>query len=177
MQFTRSDAGLLRAYVRGNYKAFETLYRRHSEALFNYTFRTLGLYEVAEEIAQDVWLTVLDKAESYSAGNSEFRTWLFTIARNRVIDHRRRRINQQHGDVSELEIPARQLNQEEQLLLRQLLLALNDLPEQQRESFILLHEGFSHREIADITGVGSETVKSRLRYARTSLKRQLGGQS
>ena len=172
----RSDAGLLRAYVRGNYAAFETLYTRHKEALFNFVFRSLGHYAVAEELAQDVWMTVLDKAGQYESRGATFKTWLFTIARNKVIDFQRRRTNQSHTDVDDLVLQDQDIDHEQQILLQQLLNAMDRLPDEQRETFILQQEGFSNREISDITGVGSETVKSRLRYARTALRQQFGGE-
>lgn len=177
MTLGRSDAGLLRAYTHGNYHAFEQLYTRHKDTLFNYVFRSLGQYAIAEELAQDVWVAVLDKAATFKPGTAVFRTWLFTIARNKIIDFQRRRANQNHGDVDDLEIPSNELNHEGQLRLLELLLAMDQLPDEQRETFVLQQEGFSNREISQITGVGGETVKSRLRYAKSALKRQIGGEA
>lgn len=173
----RSDISLLRAYGRGNYRAFEKLYGRHKDALFNYIFRSMAQYAIAEELAQDVWVSVLDKAATFESGDATFRTWLFTIARNKVIDHQRRRINHEHTDVTDLEIPERLLHHEGQLQLHELFAAMDQLPPEQRETFILQQEGFSHREISSITGVGRETVKSRLRYAKDSLRTQLRGEA
>jgi len=65
------------------------------------------------------------------------------------------------------------MNAEDRILLQQLLAALAELPDEQRMTFVLQQEGFSHREIADITGVGSETVKSRLRYAKSATRARM----
>ncbi len=170
----RSDAGLLRGYIRGDYTAFEKLYHRHKDALFNYVFRSLGQYAVAEELAQEVWITVLDKAATFEPREATSKTWLFTIARTRVIDFQRRRVNQVHSDSDSLDVPDQQLDHERQLLLQQMLTGMEQLPVEQRETFLLQLEGFSNREICDITGVGTETVKSRLRYAKSTLRVQLG---
>jgi RNA polymerase sigma-70 factor (ECF subfamily) len=175
--FVQTDASLLRAYARGHYPSFEKLYHRHSENLFNYVFRSLGQYPASEELCQEVWLSVLAKAGTFEPGSAAFKTWLFTIARNKVIDFQRRRINQAHVDVDDLEIPSAALDPEGQVVLAELLAAMDQLPTEQRETFVLQQEGFSNREISQITGVGSETVKSRLRYAKTSLKQQFRGEA
>ncbi|MEM7257764.1 MAG: sigma-70 family RNA polymerase sigma factor, partial [Pseudomonadota bacterium] len=95
----------------------------------------------------------------------------------KIIDYQRRRINQVHSDVADIDIVGQQLNHEQQVQIHELLLAMDRLPPEQRETFILQQEGFSNREISDITGVGSETVKSRLRYAKSSLRTRLGGEA
>lgn len=113
---------------------------------------------------------------------SAFRTWLFSIGHRRSADYWRKqyrlRENEQQNysdtDSEQSEALGRvdQQPEQQQLVfeLRQILL---ELPEDQRQSFILREEGFSYREIADITGAGEETVKSRLRYAKKALQLRL----
>ena len=174
-KFTRSDASLLRSYARsGDVGAFEKLYARHKDALFNYVYRSLGQFAAAEEIAQEVWIVVINQAGQYQKREAAFRTWLFTIGRNKVIDFQRRRANQAYTDIDDTAIADTGLSAEDKVLMNQLLVQLNHLPAEQRDAFVLQQEGFSQKEICKITAVGSETVKSRLRYARASLKQRLG---
>ena len=171
----RSDASLLRAYSKGDATAFEVLYRRYKDGLYNFLYRSLSRHSVAEEIAQEVWLGVIDRAGHYEEQGVMFRTWLYRIGRNKVIDYQRRKVNQPHLalDPHDELLPANDLSVEDNFLLRQLMAALDELPNEQRETFILQQEGFSNKEIAEITGVGGETVKSRLRYAKSSTRQRL----
>jgi RNA polymerase sigma-70 factor (ECF subfamily) len=170
----RSDVSLLRDYANGNTAAFESLYLRHKDGLFNFIYRSVARQAVAEEIAQDVWLALIKSASGYQAGAATFRTWLYTIARNKIADFYRRPVNQHHED-SEVDVDdtSAVAQVEQNLLVNQLLQALDQLPPEQREAFILQQEGFTAKEIAEITGASKEAVKSRLRYARSSTRAQL----
>jgi RNA polymerase sigma-70 factor (ECF subfamily) len=174
-QLLFSDVSLLRKYAGGDTAAFDMLFRRHKDALFNFLFRSLPNHAIVEEIAQETWLTVIQQAAAYKP-DAAFRTWLFTIARNKLIDHQRRRINTTPNADDELlaAIRSQDLPAEDQALLRELLDALDKLPNDQREAFVLQQEGFSNKQIARITGVGDETVKSRLRYAKTATRSRMG---
>lgn len=170
-----SDVSLLRNYAKGDMAAFEELYRRHKDGLYNFLYRSVSSQAIAEEIAQEVWLAVIGQAAKFTSSEATFRTWLYRIGRNKVIDHQRRKINQSHMvlDTHDEQLAGNQASAEENLLLHQLFQALDNLPAEQRETFILQQEGFSNREICQITGVGSETVKSRLRYARSATRQRL----
>jgi len=174
VDFFRSDAALLRAYCVGDADAFESLYRRHNDGLFNFLLRHTLRWAVAEEIAQDAWIVVIDKASEFKPEKAKFRTWLFRIARNKAVDSLRRPLNQVYSLSESSEQLADDFHSvENEYLLNQLLEALELLPAEQRETFILQQEGFSLKEIAAITQVGVETVKSRLRYAKLATRRQL----
>lgn len=173
-QLLYSDASLLRKFALGDASAFTTLYHRHKDALFHFLFCNLPNTAIVEEIAQESWIVVIEQAAKFEE-RAAFRTWLFTIARNRLIDHQRRKANTAATvDESALQsLPDTHLSAEDQTLLQELLRALEALPSEQRETFLLQQEGFSNQEIADITGVGKETVKSRLRYARQSTRERM----
>lgn len=175
----RSDVSLLRAYANGEMAAFEVLYRRHKDGLYNFLYRSLSRHAVAEEIAQEVWLGVISQASKFETREATFRTWLYQIGRNKVIDYQRKKSNQVHTELDTQDdlLPANELSVEDNFLLRQLMAALDELPAEQRETFILQQEGFSNREISNITGVGSETVKSRLRYAKLATRQRLESQA
>jgi RNA polymerase sigma factor (sigma-70 family) len=116
---------------------------------------------------------------------ARFRTWLFTLAHNRMVDHwRTQRAHlpldagtDERGLADTLAAdsgwgPMRQLQSREQGAA--LIEAIEQLPAEQREVFLLQAEaGMSVEEIAQATGVGFETAKSRLRYARHSLRQSL----
>lgn len=81
-----SDNELLSQYIEGDYTAFERLYARHKGGVFRYLLRQLHHQNVTEDIFQDVWSKVITQAPSFNA-NSSFSTWLYTIARHKLIDH------------------------------------------------------------------------------------------
>ncbi len=169
----RSDEALMQAYGRGDSRAFECLYLRHKDALFAFLYRGCPRQDVAEELAQEAWTAVINQAASYQP-DARFRTWLFTIGRNRLADYWRRRDNQ-HAPLEQLTEPldsrSDHANEDDGALL---LAAIGQLPPDQRDSLLLQLQGFSLRDIATITDSGDETVKSRLRYARSTLREQLG---
>lgn len=175
-----SDESLLRSYGNGDSAAFDKLYLRHKNGLYNFIIRSLAQTAAAEEIAQDVWMAVIDNANrfdssGYTPGKAAFRTWLYRIASNKVADFYRRKINHPADelDTREEQFESSQFTAEDGVLLQQLLDALAELPDEQRLTFILQQEGFSQREIAEMTGVGGETVKSRLRYAKSTTRQRM----
>jgi len=172
---------LLRAYASGDSSAFEVLYKRHKDGLFNFIYRSVARQAIAEELAQDVWLSLIQASAGYTPGAATFRTWLYSIARNKVVDFFRRAVNLHHSSeiINEQPSDAQLLSRlvdndvEQSLLVNQLFEALDQLPQEQREAFILQQEGFTAKEIADITGASKEAVKSRLRYAKTTTRERL----
>ena len=171
----KSDEALMLAYQRGDCDAFECLYHRHKDGLFAFIYRGCPRPSVVEELAQDAWEAVINGADTYRA-EARFRTWLYQIAHNRSVDYWRRRDNT-HSDLTQAPEPVSDENAAcagEQG--RQLMQAIGDLPLEQRDTLLLQEQGFSLREIGQITAVGEETVKSRLRYARQHLRDHWGGE-
>jgi RNA polymerase sigma factor (sigma-70 family) len=181
-----SDEALMHAYAQGEVAAFEQLYNRHEKAMWRFIFRSVQVQAVADDLMQDVWFAVARHAAQYEAGrnNASFKTWLFTLARNRVIDHARGQKNhisldgdEEHNLHEQLVAdsgfgPLKQLNSRQQA--QALIAAVEDLSAEQREAFLLQAEGgMSVEDIAFATGVSFETAKSRLRYARNKLKTAL----
>lgn len=151
------------------------LFDRYGDALYRYLLRSADA-ALAADISQQCWLRVMELGEQF-AGNSQFKTWLFSIGRNLLLDEFRR---QQRRDwVDETETLVDSSLQAEQILAFQQQVsaidhAIEQLPPLQRETILLQLEGFSLAEIAQICRVGEETSKSRLRYAREFLKGRLG---
>ena len=180
MQAEPTDEELMLAYGVGDAAAFEMLYSRHRGPLFRFMLHQVREHGTAEELYQDVWQRVISARERYQP-EAKFSTWLFQIAHNRLTDHWRAR---QHRPASPLDAveraereadaqtPERQLSAFEER--RRLQLALQELPADQREVVLLrLEQELSLEQIGQITGVGRETVKSRLRYALDKLRLRL----
>ncbi len=168
-------------YGQGDATAFRELYGRHKDALYRYMLRGGGQAAAAAELAQDVWLRLIEARGRYRP-QARFTTWLYTIAHHRLVDHwRGRGANPETLDRNDpaFELPDQAAGPEQNAAdadcVRLLLGALAALPAEQRE-VILLREDGEHtlEEIAAIQGVGRETVKSRLRYALARLKESLG---
>ena len=175
-----SDETLMLAYAAGDAAAFEQLYARHRGKLYRYLQRQLRDNAVADELFQDVWQRVI-AARSGWKPDAGFATWLYTIAHHRLGDHWRSLkhrpsapadADERMARVADPDTPERVLSEFERR--RQLQLALDDLPEEQREVLLLrLEQELTLEEIAEVTGVGRETVKSRLRYAMDKLRARL----
>ena len=150
---------------------------------FHFIRRTLGAAhaDAAEDLHQEAWISVARNAATFDPRHGAFGAWLFTIARNKVWDHFRRRkvtvLAQAPESVAEpfadhRPTPLQQLEARE--LAERLVAAVDALPLAQRETFVMFaHADLSLHEIAQITGAGVETVKSRLRYARATLRQAL----
>ncbi len=166
-----SDEKLLRAFARGNADAFEVLYRRHKQAVYHFLFRQMDKHSVCEELAQDAWMAVIRQAGQYE-NSARFKTWLFRIAHNKLIDYwRRQKHRSKVSVVDEIDqLAVTQDRSDESLQLKELSKQLNELAPEQLSTLLLKIEGFSYNEIADITEAKKETVKSRLRYATKHLR-------
>jgi len=176
-----SDESLLARYRSGEAPAFDALYQRHRQGLYRFLLGLSGKAEWAEEVYQETWLSLI-RSSSQPQGRANFRTWLYQIARNRLIDHWRKHgvRNPLHDSYDEqLHAPVDDANNPEQLLnlsrdSQRLERALQALPADQREVFLLrAHGDLDFAQIATATDTPLETVKSRLRYAQQKLRRLL----
>ncbi|MCP5089428.1 MAG: RNA polymerase sigma factor [Gammaproteobacteria bacterium] len=175
MEHTPDDSALMLRYQDGDIAAFETLYRRHNDPLFRYLLRLCRHRDTAEDIFQEVWGKIVKARASYRP-TAKFNTFLYRVARNCFIDHLRR--NKRHANIAELdaelyahpgELP--ETLTERSLAKERLSAALLDLPDEQRDAFLLHEEaGLSIDQIALVTDSHRETAKSRLRYANQKLR-------
>ncbi len=185
MDLDATDESLMLAYAKGDSGAFEILYGRHRGALFRFLLRQVKQSATAEELYQDIWQRVISARSRYQP-QAKFSTWLYQIASNRLTDHWRAQKHRPSAGDSEaaaiaMENHADEHNPERELSIfeqrRRVQLAIEALPDEQRETVILrLEQELSLEEIGEITGVGRETVKSRLRYAMDKLRAALGCQ-
>ncbi|NQV86156.1 MAG: RNA polymerase sigma factor [Woeseiaceae bacterium] len=169
------DSALMLRYQEGDTGAFETLYRRHKDALYRYLLRLCRHPATAEDVFQDVWGKIINARANYRP-TAKFTTFMYRVAHNCFIDHARR--NKRHANSTELEpelhAHASELPEtlvERSLAKERLLLALQELPEEQRDVFLLHEEAeLSIDQIAAVIGCKRETAKSRLRYAVKKLR-------
>lgn len=177
------DADLLRAYRAGDPHAFGQLYDRYDRSCFQFIRRLLGAAhaDAAEDLHQETWVSVSKNAADFDPNRARFPAWLFTIARHKVWDHFRRQkvavlVSAQEDAAMTVvdpgQTPLEQVQSRQ--LAERLTAAVEALPLEQRGAFVMFaNAGLSLEEIAEATGVGVETAKSRLRYARASLRQAL----
>ena len=180
------DEDLMLAYARGEAAAFDVLYARHKGGVYRYLLRHCGHAGAADELFQDIWMNVIRVRANYTP-SAKFATWLYTLAHNRLVDHWRASgqatlVSVDDGDATREaveQMPAARADEPhvragQREMAAQIQAALAALPLAQRDAFLLQHEsGLSLAEIAALTGVGVETVKSRLRYAIAKLRAEL----
>lgn len=126
---------------------------------------------LAGDLSQSTWVRVIEKRSFYQPHGS-FKSWLFTLGRNLMIDEFRRNNRWQTIELEGDELTTANLTDsiigENELARFDYI--LENLSFLQKEAFILQKEGFSLSEIAIITGENAQTIKSRLRYARNAFK-------
>lgn len=187
----RSDEVLMEAFVRGDAAAFEVLVQRHSRGLFNFLLRSVHNQSRAEELLQEVLLRVIRSKQRYTR-SAKFTTWVYTIARNLCVDEARRARFRDHESLDAprrggnaeagknllASMPAEQVPTDEGAmaprLRSRLSLAVDQLPDDQREVFLMRQlGGLSFKEIGEAVGAPENTVKSRMRYALEKLRQEL----
>jgi RNA polymerase sigma factor (sigma-70 family) len=180
-----SDEDLMLAYAAGDAAAFDALYARHKGGVYRYLLRQCRHGAAVDELFQDVWMNLIRARAAYTP-TAKFATYLYRLAHNRLIDHYRASgqvslvsaDDEAHEDAVAA-LPASrglepEMRAENRQLGERLRSAVAALPPPQRDAFLLQQEaGLSLNEIAELTGVGVETVKSRLRYAVNKLRSEL----
>ena len=175
MNKSPEDSALMLRYCDGDVAAFEVLYRRHKDAVFRYLLRLCQHRDTAEDVFQDVWGKIVKARDSYRP-TAKFSTFLYRVAHNCFIDHIRR--NKRHTQTAAVEPDSQpdpadlpEVETERSLARRRLDAALLELPEEQRDVFLLSEEaGLSLDQISCVTDSNRETAKSRLRYAVSKLR-------
>lgn len=164
---------LLMDYVStGNNRCLTLLVEQFNGSLYHYLL-SLSHKNLAEDALQTTWLKVMNNK---SQTHSNVKSWLFTIARNTLIDELRHQNKWQYQELNDEHVITVNLSKELEHTdkLAKFNEAIIILPFYQREAFIFQQEGFSVTEICQLTDENFETVKSRLRYARNNLKKMLG---
>ena len=168
------------SYSAGDADAFEVLYQRYKAPIYRFVLRQCD-QQIVDELFQDIWLKVIKSRFHYQV-KASFRTWLYHLARNRIIDqYRKNNIHLADNNVETLDSVANttvvspEKNLQRQTQYEVLIDAIAALPADQKEAFLLREEaGLSVEQIADTCGINFETAKSRLRYAIKKLRQKLG---
>lgn len=179
-----ADEDLMHLVARGDARAFEVVYERHSGAAFSLAYRMVGKRTVAEEVVQEAFLNLWRSGERYERTRGSVRTWTLGIVHHRAIDalrratvHDKRRTGDE--DIAErLEAPDRTdvevARREESRTVRA---AMEALPAEQVQVIELAYfGGFSHSEISEMLGTPIGTIKGRMRLGLSKLRASLGGQ-
>jgi RNA polymerase sigma-70 factor (ECF subfamily) len=184
-----ADACLMLRFQNGDVHAFETLFSRHAHALVNFAYRFVRNREIAEELAQEVFLRVYDAAATYRV-EARFRTWLYRIATNLCLNELRRprrraaheSLDSPSGDKTQgrpMDLvddarpdPEAQLGRRD--VAREIARALGKLPEKQRTAFVLnKYQELSYLEVAEVMNSTEKAVKSLIHRAKEGIAAQL----
>ncbi|MCB9673615.1 MAG: sigma-70 family RNA polymerase sigma factor [Alphaproteobacteria bacterium] len=176
-----SLSDLLKRAAERDREAFRLLYAAIGPRVKGFVLARCREEGLAEEITQEVLLTVWRRADRYDAGRASAETWIFTIARNRVVDSLRHRrvVEADQRDPQFVPDPPESLDAvvDAQKRAERIGAALDELPEAQREVLVQsFYEALSYPEIAEREGVALGTVKSRARLAFQRLRAILAGE-
>jgi RNA polymerase sigma-70 factor (ECF subfamily) len=178
------DDVLLRRAAKGDEESFTALYRRHQAALYRFALRMTGNAWAAEEVVQDVFMTLMREPKKYDSGRGPVGAYLYGIARNRVMKHLERlprelpleETNDDGAQVREIAVnrftPAHWAEQQERS--ERVRAAVLDLPAEFREAVVLCElEELSYEEAAQRSGCPIGTIRSRLHRGRALLMAKL----
>lgn len=161
----------------GNEEALLALHDQFATPVYSVAYRVLGNAEDAEEVTQDVFLKLWDKAQSFNPDRGKFVSWLLTIARRSAIDHLRKRQRREPPENSISMDAAPYLWEtgpgevDVSDLQRSLLGVMSELPDEQRDAIYLAYfHGMSHSDIAAHLDKPLGTVKSHIRLGMQKLR-------
>ena len=177
--FRSADQILLVRITEGDKSAFKEIYVRFSQVIFNLAFRMLRSREEAEEVVQEIFLQLWNKADSYDPERGAVSTWIINIARSRAIDKLRtlgfkgltvelneERVNSKSDFTRIIED-----REERKKIIQQ---ALESLPENQRIAIeMVFFEGLTHIEAAEKLNEPVGTIKTRIRLGVSKLKEKI----
>jgi RNA polymerase sigma-70 factor (ECF subfamily) len=168
------DRSLIDAYLAGNPESFTQLYERYRRPLYSYLNNMVpGQPAVADDLFQKTWMKVIKRLPNYQDRNS-FAGWLYRIAHNTAIDFFRKQKRESTDDIDDHQIssnrgiPWQRLDRSE--LGKAISQAVDELPSDQREVFVLRQQNVAFKEIAEIQGCSINTVLGRMHYATQKLR-------
>jgi RNA polymerase sigma-70 factor (ECF subfamily) len=178
-----ADEELMERVAANDADAFEVVLERHSDAAFSLAYRICGRRSLAEDIAQEAFLSVWRSGARYDRARGSVRTWTLGIVHNRAVDalrrsgvHDRRRASDE-GIEETLEAPERtDVQALDKAVSQEIRGALGELPAEQRRVIELAYfGGFTHLEIASMLDTPVGTVKGRMRLGLNKLRGHLQG--
>jgi RNA polymerase sigma-70 factor (ECF subfamily) len=178
-----ADEELMERVAGNDADAFEVVLERHADAAFSLAYRICGRRSLAEDIAQEAFLSVWRSGGRYDRARGSVRTWTLGIVHNRAVDalrrtgvHERRRASDE-GIEETIEAPERTDSQAfDNAVSEEIRGALGELPAEQRRVIELAYfGGFTHLEIASMLDTPVGTVKGRMRLGLNKLRGHLQG--
>lgn len=171
----QDEAALIERIRAGDETAMADMYDRYSGIVYGVALRVLGDASAAEDVLQEVFLQLWRNPHAFDANRGKLPAWLAVIARNRAIDHLRKRPIE--DDITELPISTG-LNLEndaaQRLAVERIRNALANLPQEQRRALeMAFFEGMTHTEIATKTGEPLGTIKTRIRTGLLSVRKSV----
>ena len=173
------DAALLQRYAQGDPAAARLLATRLTPRIYGHAVRVLSDRTEAEDVTQEALLRLWRIAPEWRIGEAKVTTWLYRVVANLCTDRLRKRVQVPLDDVAEPSDPAASAEDrlQDAARLTALQLALNTLPDRQRQAVVLRHiEGLANPEIAEILDVGIEAVESLTARGKRALTAALAGQ-
>lgn len=171
------DCELIKRLVERDGDALSALYDRYGALVYSVALRVLRDAGAAEEILQDIFYSLWEKAARFDATRGSLAGWLLVMSRNRAISRLRRRGPEQSEDMEQMTVAIPEgIEQDlgQRALLATARKAIEDLADGQREAIELAYfEGLTHSEIAQRTGQPLGTIKTRVRTALENLKKTL----
>jgi RNA polymerase sigma-70 factor (ECF subfamily) len=169
------DEQMVRDVLDGKIESFRAIIDRYQRPVLRMISNIIHDHHAAEDITQDVFIAVFNKLSTFDAMRCKFSTWLFTIARNKSINHLRKKRKTFSMDSLEFVTssdPSEQICNEE--FFQQMDRALSKLPKGQKRAFVLAEfENLPYEEIAQIECSSIGTIKSRIHRAKKKLRKTL----
>ena len=176
---SRTDEMLMKDIQAGNQQAFQYLVNQNLASLHGFAQRMLGNHSDAEDVVQETFLRVWNKAHTWKSGKAKLSTWLHRITHNLCIDWQRKpklqttTLEQDVEQDTEHSIESLQREETARAVER----ALQKLPERQRGAIVLCYyQGMSNRDAAQVLNVSVAALESLLARGRRSLKSLLSEQ-
>lgn len=170
-----TEAIIISACQSGNTEQFTELYETYVQKIYSFVFHKTLHKETAEDLTSDIFLKAIDKIQSFNPKKASFQTWLFTLARNTVVDFwRSQREHKNIDDIWDLDaLEDLESDADKKLLHEKLHTHLQKISAKQREVLMLRYwQDLSFKEIAEITGQSEASLKMSV---SRSIKKLKGG--
>ena len=168
----------MNALQAGNAHAAESLFRFLQRPLFSYLFRLCGNRELSEDLLQETFFSIFNRAETFSPGNP-VRPWAYMIARNKFLEWQRRQSKIVHLNLHPKKLVSLHPGPDAQVMANtHVQSVMSELSPEIREAFILKHfQRLTFREVAEVQEIPVPTAKSRVLFAAKKIREFMEGTS